>query len=157
MAENRFDAAMGACRNIEGDSERLTCYDQLAALIATAAKSSTDAVPAAAAVASAPTQVAPPKPEPQPLSDDVAKAEVAGSEAEEPAYTAIVTRCEDSARQDRKFFFMENDQVWKQSNAGRLTFEDKSCNFEVTIKRTTFGWTMEIPSEDRKIRVKRVR
>ena len=70
---------------------------------------------------------------------------------------ARVTRCEDAKREHRKFFLMENGQVWKQANVGRMSLRDRSCQFDVMIRKDAFGWVMEIPSEKRKVRVKRVR
>lgn len=153
VADNDVASGLGTCKSIESDTERLACYDQLAG--------ATTSGPVPVAVAVAATTTAPtesPQPSaPQPLTDDVAKEVVEDKVAERPEYAAMVTRCDDAKREHRKFFLMENGQVWKQANTGRMSFRDKSCNFEVTITKDAFGWVMEIPSENRKVRVKRVK
>ena len=148
VADNDIVAGLGTCKAIEGESDRLTCYDQLAASMAPVKTPSPEATPSPDATAPA---------APLPLTDDVAKTRVEGQESERPEYAAVVTRCEDAKREHRKFFAMENGQVWKQANTGRMSFKDKSCKFDVTLSKDAFGWVMEIPSEGRKLRVKRVR
>jgi len=160
IADNDIVAGLGTCKAIEDESERLTCYDQLATSTAPVITRAAEAAPLPEA---APSPGATPSPDattpaaPLPLTDDVAKARIEGQESERPEYAAVVTRCEDAKREHRKFFAMENGQVWKQANTGRMSFRDKSCKFDVTLSKDAFGWVMEIPSEKRKIRVKRVR
>ena len=148
IADNDIVAGLGTCKAIEGESERLTCYDQLATSTAPVVTRAAEAAPLPEATAPA---------APLPLTDDVARERIDGQESERPEYAAVVTRCEDAKREHRKFFAMENGQVWKQANTGRMSFRDKSCKFDVTLSKDAFGWVMEIPSEKRKIRVKRVR
>ncbi len=136
VAQDDLATRLATCQAVTVESNRLACYDELAASI------ESDAGPAAAPVA---------------LSDDVAKAESKHSKVDQPEYAAVVTRCEEAKQERRLYFFMENGQVWKQSNAGRLRLKDKECQFEVTIRKDTFGWILRIPSEDRKLRVRRVR
>ena len=99
----------------------------------------------------------PPSPEPQPLTDDIAKQEIKGTDIERPEYSAVVTHCEELKQERRLFFFMENGQIWRQSNAGRLNFRARDCQFDVTVKKDMFGWILHVPSENERVRVKRVR
>ena len=136
VADDDLATRLATCQAVTVESNRLACYDELAASI------ESNAGPAAA---------------PLPLGDSVAKSEVKGVKVEQPEYAAVVTRCEEVKQEQRLYFFMENGQVWKQSNAGRLRLKDKDCQFKVTIRKDTFGWILRIPSEDRKVRVRRVR
>jgi len=136
VADDDLATRLATCQAVTVESNRLACYDELAASIESNAK------PAAA---------------PLKLSDDVANAEVKGTKVEQPEYEAVVTRCEEAKRGRRLYFFMENGQVWKQSNDGDLRLKDKDCQFDVTIRKDRFGWILRIPSEDRKVRVRRVR
>jgi hypothetical protein len=112
------------------------------------------AAAAAGATAAAATMVAP---DTQPLSDDVAKDVVDPSKSRKPEYEARVERCEFNDYEERITFYMENGQIWRQSNADRVFLRDKSCQFDIRLKEGMFGWVMHIPSENRRIRVRRVR
>jgi len=165
------------CQAIAIEADRLHCYDALASSMAptgapaeVAAAATPAEVPAAArteAPAEAPTEVpaevppvqaaATPSDKPPPLTDDVSKVSVKGTPIEQPKYSTVVTDCKRSNQEQRTYFYMENGQVWKQSDAGRLRFKNKECQFEATIEKKSFGWRLRIPSEDRVIRVFRVR
>lgn len=91
-----------------------------------------------------------------PLSDDVGLERVKGAEREKtPEYAAVVTRCERNPQTDQMYFYLENGQVWKQSNYRRLNYRD--CRFEVTLRKDGFGYKLYIPSKDRNVRVNRLR
>lgn len=159
-------ARLATCQAIAGESDRLTCYDGLAESLMPVAPAApapaplAEAAPAAAAIAEAvpdPTPEPAPAPAPQTLTDEVAKQEIKGADVERPEYTAKVTRCEELKQQRRMFFVMENGQVWRQSNAGRLKFKAKDCQFDVMLKKDMFGWILHVPSENERVRVKRVR
>jgi hypothetical protein len=113
--------------------------------------------PAPAAAAAAATVAIAADEGPKPLTDDVAKENLRGetTSIDRPEYYSIVTRCEESSQSERLFFFMENGQVWKQSNSARVSFD--VCQFEVTLKKDFFGYKMTIPSKGRTLRVSRVR
>lgn len=136
VAGDDLATELETCQAVEDESDRLACYDELAASMAPSAGEETAALI---------------------LDDDVAKTEVKGANVEQPVYTAAVTRCEQAKQEQRLYFFMENGQVWQQSNAKRLRLKDKDCQFDVTITKDGFGWILKIPSEDRRIRVRRVR
>ena len=144
IADDDVATRLATCQAVAGESDRLACYDELAA--------STEliAAPAAAAVAT-------PAATPAPLSDDIGKEQVKGAKVKSPEYAGVVTRCEKAKLEERTFFYMENGQIWRQSNAGRLPFKTKDCQFDVTIKKDALSWIMYVAGEDRKIRVKRIR
>jgi hypothetical protein len=136
VADDDLATRLATCQAVTVENDRLACYDELAASI------ESNAGPEAA---------------PLILSDDIAKGEIKSTKVEQPEYAAVVTRCEEAKQERRLYFFMENGQVWKQSNTGRPRLKDKDCQFEVTITKDSFGWIMNIPSEGRKVRVKRIR
>lgn len=163
---------LAACQGVASESERLACYDELASSLepasapataapaqsapeAATAPSVAEAAPVAPAVAAEPAPA--PAPAPQPLTDDIAKQEIKGTTIDRPEYSAVVTHCQELKHEKRLFFFLENGQIWRQSNAGRLNFRVKDCQFDVTVKKDMFGWVMTIPSENERVRVKRLR
>ncbi len=172
FADDELGDGLAECREIEKNKQRLACYDALAADRAAPA-GATDAVAATAlpAVAAAPAdaaaattvvstteaEAAASSTEPAPLSDEVAKSSVSDEIEDKPRYSARVERCVTETRPDVTYFYMENGQVWRQSNSGRLRLRDRSCQFDVVISQTTFGWIMDIPSEKMDVRVRRIR
>lgn len=148
------DAAsrLSACQAIAVDADRLDCYDAIASSMAAA-----DVPAEIPAKVSEVQSAAAPSDKPPPLTDDVSKVSVKGANIEQPIYSTVVTACKRSEQEQRTFFYLENGQVWKQSDAGRLRLENKECQFEATIEKKAFGWRLRIPSEDRVIRVFRVR
>lgn len=93
--------------------------------------------------------------QPQPLTDDVAIERVDPGKKENPEYVAQVVRCDNHQQSGQIYFFLDNDQVWKQANYRRMSLG--KCEFEVRLKKDAFGYEMTIPSKDRKVRVSRVR
>ena len=55
---------------------------------------------------------------------------------------------------DRWYFVFDNEQLWKQSGAGRYRFRE--CDFDVTITKDFFGYKMKIDG-GKTLRVKRER
>ena len=169
VAESLADR-LAECGSIAQDSARLKCYDALQATGTTAAtdpaveaveaveSAEADVVaaaPVAAAAAAATASVAEPG-QPQPLTDDVAKGTIEVESEERPEYAATVTKCTKTRTPNRTYFHMENGQIWRQSNSGRLKLRDNSCQFDVVLRKDGFGWVMLIPSEkNKKIRVRR--
>lgn len=144
-----------ACAKTADQDERIACYEALGKRVlaadaeATAKKaqpvqSSPIAAEAAAVVAVAST------PE---LKDDLGGERFA--KESDPAYAenqGLITSCK-YGRDDRWYFYFDNGQVWKQSNYGRMSFDE--CNFIATINKDLFGYKMEIEGRDGKIRVTR--
>lgn len=141
-ADDRVSAGLHACSAVTDETERLNCFDALAAAVAHDAPPPAVVAPTAAGAA------------PAPLTDDVGKGQTDEAGAAPETYTGAVTRCEKSSATNRWYFYFDNGQVWRQSNSGRLNFRD--CVFDVTLERDLFGFKMTIPSEDRTVRVARV-
>jgi hypothetical protein len=130
-----------ACRDVPDSSERLECFDKLAEDVSER--------PSSRNVTTEDEAVAEALP---PLADDVGKSR---SEDEPPEeYSGRVTSCEKSEASGRWYFTFDNGQVWRQSNKGRLPFRE--CDFAVTLKRDVFGYKLELPSENRTVRVSRI-
>lgn len=158
-AEEAIGVALGQCKRITDDAERLICFDAVAAMIGT----QTTAAPPPERPPAAPTPAAVPETTTPagtsgvvPLTDEVGKERVEGASVEaSPKYAGTVTRCEESRQSGQTYFFFENGQVWKQANYRRLNLRD--CRFDVTVSKDTFGYELHIPAKDRRIRVSRVR
>lgn len=145
-AQAGLSDALSECAAVSDDTERLACFDALAA----------DAEPAAAARAPAaseapPAASAPPR-APAPITDDVG---LAADEDDEPEYSVRVTSCREAARGQQLFFYLDNGQVWKQSDYRRLRMRD--CDFDAVIVKGAFGFRLELADIDRTVRVSRVR
>ncbi|MEL7448470.1 MAG: hypothetical protein AAFN78_04630 [Pseudomonadota bacterium] len=176
-ADNDLADRLAECGSLEQDSARLACYDALRPTAAAAAPEpaveavapveavatveaaeaveATDVVAAAPAAAAATASVAETD-GPQPLTDDVAKATIEPEAKEREEYAATVTSCTKTRTPNRTYFHMENGQIWRQSNSGRLKLHDNSCQFDVVLRKDGFGWVMLIPEDkNRKIRVRR--
>ena len=144
--------SLAECAAVANDSQRLACFDGLAA-----AQANEPAAPPAAPAA-APQAVTTPATgdAPVPITDEVGRERVEGArEDERPEYSANVIRCEENQQSGQTYFFFENGQVWKQANYRRLRFRE--CRFEVTLTEDNFGYSMHIPSRDRQFRVTRIR
>ena len=149
-ADDAAPGGLAECAAIADDTQRLACFDALA--------SRQPAQPAPAPAP--PPEPAGPAPAPAagpvPITDEIGRERVDGArEEEKPEYSATVTRCEESRQSGQTYFYFENGQVWRQSNYRRLRFRE--CRFEITLSEDTFGYSMYIPSEDRRIRVTRIR
>ncbi|MEO1203706.1 MAG: hypothetical protein AAFX10_13415 [Pseudomonadota bacterium] len=110
---------------------------------------------AAAAAVVAAEEAAQDSSAPQPLTDDVAIERVSPSKKDNPEYFAQVVRCDKHQQSGQTYFFLDNEQVWKQANYRRLSLG--KCDFEVRLKKDAFGYEMTIPSKDRTVRVSRIR
>ncbi len=172
--------ALETCASIAEDDARLTCFDALAASLVdgqdteqpdapTAAPAVVAVVPAVVAVVPAVVDAAPavvnaapavvaatPAAGSVPLTDEVGKERIEQQRAEDrEKYASRVMSCQESVQSGQTYFMLENGQVWKQSHYRRLGF--RTCEFDVEISKSMFGYSMYIPSKDRRIPVARVK
>ena len=91
----------------------------------------------------------------QPLTDDVGLERVDPGRQDNPEYSARVVRCDKNPQSGQTYFFLDNDQVWKQANYRRISVGD--CDYEVRLSKDAFGYQLYIPSRDRTVRVARIR
>lgn len=153
------DAALVQCARIASPLDRLECYDALAATLET-------------------------KPEPAPAraaaSDGARKAPAVTAQATEPAQKPAAaapvaefgfesrrieeTPDEVTAHYDGEFtgwsgqtlFKLDNGQVWKQAQSGRVSF--RKSNPVVTIRKGAFGsFRLSVEGLNKTIRVKRIK
>ena len=149
------------------DDDRLGCFDALAAetthAVATAPPP-TDALAAPAAAVAVARSDSPPAepaagavPEAEPISDEVGLSRIKGSNTPEPQqYSATVTKCEENKQSGQYYFFLENGQVWQQSQSGRLVY--RAENPRVVIKRGMLGgYYLSVDGVNRRVRVKRLK
>ncbi|HNP36515.1 MAG TPA: hypothetical protein PKK10_11745 [Woeseiaceae bacterium] len=142
--EPALAAEVQRCGELDDSEQRLACFDTLAAGLV---NPPTAPIPADAAVVSNGAA---------PLTDDVARSAVAKTaEDDSERYAGKLTACEFNSRTRRTYFYFDNGQIWGQSNSGRLNLDD--CDFEVVIEKDGFGYKLLIPSEKRRIRVKRLK
>lgn len=156
-ADEELPGSFAECAAVSDDTARLACFDALASA-QSAAPAAAPVQPAAPAQPSAaePPAPAPAEPAPTPITDEVGRERVDGGRDEEPPqYTATVTRCEENRQSGQTYFYFENGQVWRQANYRMLRLGD--CRFEVTLSDDNFGYSMYIPSKDRRVRVTRIR
>ncbi len=157
-ANDALPAALAECAAVADDDQRLVCFDALASAQANEPVSAP--APQATSSQTAPTPAASGLPAaaggPVPITDEVGRERVEGAREEErPQYSANVIRCEENQQSGQTYFFFENGQVWKQANYRRLRFRE--CRFEVTLSEDNFGYSLHIPSRDRRFRVTRIR
>ena len=134
------------CASLGDDAERLLCYDGLAQLMSLRTSEDGAATPQPPALEAAATEG------PAPITDDVG---LVPEEDDLPQYAVRVTGCRETARGQQLFFFLENGQVWKQSDYRRLRIKD--CELDGVIVKGGFGYRLELPALDRSVRVARVR
>lgn len=120
----------------------------------TAAVAGASVVDSPASTESAATETAA-EPEVQPLTDDVGMERVDPSKQVNPEYSARVINCDKNPQSGQTYFFLDNDQVWKQANYRRISLG--KCEFDVRLSKDAFGYELYIPSKDRTIRVTRIR
>ena len=90
-----------------------------------------------------------------PLTDEVGLSQRDIGDADKPRpYLANVTRCSLSPR-GKYYFYFDNGQVWRQTDAERQEFED--CDFSATIEKDMFGFKMRPQNGARPVRIKRIR
>lgn len=150
-AADDLQRRIDACADIGDDELRLACFDGLASEekggYGPAASEPADAPAAAAATtaADAPAQ-SPPIIAPAPARDEAKEKDV---------FNVQLTRCTQTSASGRQVYYLDNGEVWRQSNSSRNNVRD--CNTAVTIEKDVFGYKMHVPSEDRSIRISPVR
>ncbi len=140
-----FRESLADCASLADDAQRLLCYDGLAQVMSLRSDDNDAAAPAPA------LDTAEAK-GPAPITDDVGRVP---EEDDLPQYAVRVTGCRETARGQQLFFFLENGQVWKQSDYRRLRVKD--CDLDGVIVKGGFGYRLELPELDRSVRVSRVR
>jgi hypothetical protein len=134
------------CAKLEDAQARLECYDA-----ASRRQQETPPPPAAAAPDSGDS----PEPaEPAPLSDAVGEEQLAAEDVKEGPARGTLTDCRKGPT-GKWYFYFDNGQVWEQRDNDRVHLGE--CNFDVTISKDFFGYKMEMPDSDNKVRVARVK
>lgn len=132
-----------SCAGIVDTQQRLACYDALSSNL----KGANEQAATAASPEDQDTAVAAAMP-------DSIGGGAFSPEEQQTSYRGRVTSCKKSA--DRRWFYIfENGQVWKQVD--RRKRRHKTCDFQVTLSKDNFGYTMMIDNQDAKIRVDRRR
>ena len=155
-------AGLKRCANIGSPLDRLECYDALAR--------STGAAPLSPRPASPPTRAAAkPAPAPLPTVKPAEPVPVADKKADPSDFGFTGKRARETpkkvtAHYDGEFtgwsgqtlFKLENGQVWRQTESGRMAFQrDRPL---ITIKRGAFGgYKLSVEGSNRTVRVKRVK
>tara|TARA_R110002049_G_scaffold23726_49_gene84288 strand:+ start:2565 stop:3083 length:519 start_codon:yes stop_codon:yes gene_type:complete len=148
-ADQDLHSGIRQCAGITDTSQRLACFDALAGKLASVSDTTSIPVPA-------PAPAANPVPSQEPaVLPGVAARPATESEKDNEEFAVKVMRCEKSNVSERLYFHLENGQVWRQSNTGRLRLRE--CDFDATIVKDLIGYKMTIPSEKRSFRVALVR
>jgi hypothetical protein len=139
-----FDEELRACVKMTDEDARLACFDKVGerALLEQPAGNE-------------PTQKEVDKPEVvaekrkkiEPIPDDFGSPKAV-------QFGGLITSCQKGVYGDWYFFF-ENGQVWKEKDRRNLRF--KECNFNATITKDLFGYTMKVDGIKGTIRVRRHR
>jgi len=150
-ADDSISDELRRCTSIEDASARLACYDglssrQMPAPIAPSASLDPSVASSSVVEPSANKPLADPNTETVRENTD--------DRYETVSIRATVTKCRQGGNK-KYYFYLENGQVWKQSDRKRLKYED--CNFDVTIIKDFFGSKMQQDGEDRRIRITRVK
>ena len=155
--------ALAACQLEEDSDERLACYDRVLK-----PQEAPPPEPVAAESEAAPAPKAAPAPEPtveaaaetsvpasktRALDDEVGKESVSTEERDTLAARGRLVKCQ-KGRSGRYVFWFDNGQIWRQK--GNVTPNWKECNFEVTVSKDMFGYTMIRDGDSKKIRIERV-
>ena len=134
-ADDNIPEQLSHCAAIEGTSERLTCYDELAGRPVTESNETTD----------------------RSALDKLGEETLPDYErdsADKIAVEAHITSCKRNSLKKLLFYF-DNGHVWKQVDNRRLRYKD--CDFKVVITKDGFGYKMQPVGEVRRIRISRVR
>lgn len=143
------------CAEIDDSKDRLACFDALVTVKDgnddSAAADPVD-VPTATPPPVAPStktetaQRSPPIIAPAPARDD---------DKDKDVFNVRLTRCTQTSASGRQVYYLDNGEVWRQSNSSRNNV--RNCDTAVTIQKDVFGYKMLVPSENRSIRISPVR
>lgn len=150
------------CDAIADGSDRLRCYDELSRQRRAATPEQPAQEPATSTPPDVATEAGPkssndpaPKKEVAPVPDDLGLSSLARDDDKaKESFRSKVVACRNGAK-GKVFFFLDNGQVWQQSDERRVTFED--CSFAVTITKDLFGYKMQPDSNVRAVRISRVK
>ena len=134
------------CAGMTDQDERLACFDNLGERVLQEEQVPADNKPTQEKVAQ-PEAITATATDAEPLPDDLGTPKVV-------RYSGLITSC-DKVRYGYWHFTFDNGQVWREVNSRNRRF--KECNFSATITKDGFGYKMQIDSEGKTIRVKRVR
>ena len=161
MAEqDALQAELLRCAALPAETERVKCYDALAQ------RDLRPTEPGAAGKREEPKPVEdpplPPEPVTEPssaqtveITDEVGREQVGDSDdAKATAYSARVTSCQKNSS-GRVFFFLDNGQIWKQTDYARIRYRE--CDFDVTLTRDAFGYKLKVVDKKSSYRVSRVK
>lgn len=158
--EDALQAELRRCAALPAEMDRVKCYDALAQRDPQPAETGAEGGPEE----SKPVEDPPLSPEPvtEPLSvqtveitNEVGREQVeVGDDANATVYSARVTRCQENSS-GRVFFFLDNGQVWKQTDYSRMRYRE--CDFDVTLTRDAFGYKMKVVDKKSSYRVSRVK
>jgi hypothetical protein len=135
------------CAELEDAQARLGCYDAVS-------QRQRAAEPPAPAAATPDPGDAPEPAQPAPLSDAVGEEQLDTREAKEGPVRGTLSDCRKGPT-GKWYFYFDNGQVWEQRDNDRVHFSE--CNSEVTISKDFFGYKLEMPDSDNKIRIARVK
>jgi len=161
-AQESLRSGLDKCASISNAAERLFCFDSLAAGKESPARSSNaaTATPSATMSASSSAPVAAARPTRPRVNPDNAGSNDFGLELEQVRegpqtmtsnYAGTFTGWKGDT-----VFQLENGQVWKQVESGRLSF--RAENPVITIRRGWFGaFYLKVEGANKQIRVKRIK
>lgn len=139
------------CSLVEDPGARLACFDSLNGRPMPPPKEQqAPGVPVEPADTQVPVKAAGVK---APV-EAVAAAATANDTQDAPMLRGRVTRC-DKNISDQVVFYLDNGQVWRQSNHKRLSF--RNCDFDVTFSKGVLGHTMKLEGGERTVRVRRIK
>ena len=129
------------CRELDGDDQRLICYDRIG-----------QAPPVVATTVAVDVQ----KNDSQygELTDDIGLPKKAQEADAEKIVVATISRCELASNRIFYFYF-ENGQIWKYIGRKQLKYRD--CSGEAEIQEDRFGFELQLEGDTRSVRVARVK
>lgn len=136
-----------SCAAIENDSERLECFDDMAKGHAPPHDSTSDDIDDGE-----PEAESGPRQAERGATESTSPAIVS---KEEKVFVVRLVRCSTPSSGGRQLYFFDNGEVWQQSNTSPTKI--RNCDTEVNVRQDLFGYKMEVPSENRKIRIRPVR